>query len=157
MAVLEFNQVATTQICLFVVVHSQRHTQCNLELALFPIAPTRLGLVGMFTLGPIGFGFDHLSMERLPIGVPVAGALFRLDLYRRCVELANGEFEWILSEVPPLATMLANASTPHVGLLNDKTQGVGQREKPTKCDKQPTDKEQCFVVHEFSDLVQCHE
>ena len=103
MAVLEFSQVATKQICLFVAVHSQRSTQRNLELSLFPIASARLGIVGMFTVGPFGFGFDHLSMERLQIGLPVAGALFRLDLCSRCVELANGDFEWILRETPPVA------------------------------------------------------
>jgi hypothetical protein len=35
--------------------------------------------------------------------LPVAGALFRLDLCSRCVELANGDFEWILRETPPVA------------------------------------------------------
>jgi len=157
MAVLEFNQVATTQICLFVAVHSQWRTQRHLELTLFPIAPARLGFVGMFTPGSIGFGFDRVSMERFQIGVPVAGALFRLDLYCRCVELANGDFEWILKETQGLADHGRQCIPPHVGLLNDKTQGVGQGEKTTKCDKQPTDKKQCFVVYEFSNLIQCHE
>ena len=88
-------------------------------------------------------------MERLQVGLLVGGALFDLDLHCRWIELANSGAQRFF--------VIGFCSVSSELERSNHADQISEREKTAKGHKQSAHKDQCFVVHKFSNFIQCHE